>query len=105
MQKANHWSKNNNLLRLIYFIGVLILPMILYLIPLEWIRHQHSICIFKNIIGFECYGCGMFRAILSALHLQIKTAFMYNKLVGIILPLLGYIWAKTIITVFKIKNE
>ena len=58
---------------------------------------QDSICLFKNITGSDCYGCGMTRAILSALHFRLDNAFHYNKLFVIVLPLLVYIWTKTFI--------
>ena len=74
----------------------MLIPVVLYFLPLDWLKNQHSICLYKNLTGHECYGCGMTRAILSALHLQFENAFHYNKLFIIILPLLIYIWAKTI---------
>jgi hypothetical protein len=76
------------------FIGLLIFPVFLYLIPVEWLNEQHSICLFKNIFGRECYGCGMTRAILSAIHFDFEAAFNFNKLVIIVLPLFIYVWIK-----------
>ncbi len=32
-------------------------------------------CIFKTITGLECLGCGMTRAVLSAIKLDFKSAF------------------------------
>jgi hypothetical protein len=51
----------------------------------------------------------MTRAILSAIHFQFTNAFHYNKLVIIVLPLLIYIWFKTLFTlwsgeIFQFKN-
>ena len=37
-------------------------------------------CIFKEITGFECLGCGMTRAVISALKLDFKAAFSYHKM-------------------------
>ncbi|MEI6050540.1 MAG: DUF2752 domain-containing protein [Bacteroidota bacterium] len=66
---------------------------------MDWLKNQHSICLFKNLTGYECYGCGMTRAVLSAIHLQFENAFHYNKLFLIVLPLLIYIWGKTLMNV------
>jgi len=35
-------------------------------------------CIFKAVTGLECLGCGMTRAVLSALKLDFKSAFSYH---------------------------
>jgi hypothetical protein len=78
MLRDTYWLKDNKL-------------------PPEWLKNQHSICLFKNLTGHECYGCGMTRAILSGIHLQFVNAFHYNKLFIIVLPLLVYIWSKTLI--------
>lgn len=37
-------------------------------------------CLFKHIFGIECIGCGMTRAILSALKFNLKSAFMYHSM-------------------------
>jgi hypothetical protein len=72
-------------------------------IPLEWLKNQHSICLFKNITGHECYGCGMTRAYLSAMHFHFADAILYNKLFLIVLPLLIYIWAKKLVNLWPWK--
>ena len=76
------------------FSVILVLPILLYLVPLDWLNKQHTICLFKNIFGLDCYGCGITRAVLSALHLNFKDAINYNIMVVIVLPLLIYIWIK-----------
>ena len=103
MQRDIYWFEGRKLLRLIKPVGLLLVPLVLYLIPLEWLKNQHSICLFKNITGHECYGCGMTRAILSAIHLQFENAFQYNKLFLIVLPLLIYIWSKNIVNLWPKK--
>jgi hypothetical protein len=79
-------------------IGILLIPVVMYFVPLEWLKNQHSICLFRNLTGHDCYGCGMTRAIFSALHFRFDDAFHFNRLYVVVLPLLVYIWAKTIIT-------
>ncbi|MBK7133568.1 MAG: DUF2752 domain-containing protein [Bacteroidales bacterium] len=76
-------------------------PVVLYFIPLDWIKDQHTICLYKNITGNECIGCGMTRAILSVIHFQFENAFYYNKLVVVVFPLLVYIWLKSLLMRFK----
>jgi hypothetical protein len=75
---------------------------LLFIVPFDWIKEQHSVCIYKLVTGHECIGCGMTRAVLSVIHLQFENAFKFNKLVIIVFPLLAYIWAKTI---FKLQKS
>ncbi|MDR1341225.1 MAG: DUF2752 domain-containing protein [Prevotellaceae bacterium] len=49
------------------------------------------------MFGHDCYGCGMTRAVISAIQFDFNSACIYNKLVVIVLPLLMYIWIKTLI--------
>jgi hypothetical protein len=79
-------------------IGILIIPVAMYFVPLEWLKSQHSICLFRNLTGHECWGCGMTRAMFSAIHLRFYDALNFNRLSLVVLPLLIYIWAKTILS-------
>ena len=100
MLREIYWLKDKKLIRFLKCAGVLIIPVVFYFVPLDWLNKQHSICLYKNITGHECYGCGMTRAILSAIHLQFRTAYEFNKLFIIVLPLLVYLWAKTLLTMW-----
>ncbi len=48
-----------------------------------------GICVFKAVTGVECLGCGITRAICSALHGNIAAALAHNALVVIVLPALA----------------
>ena len=85
----------------IQFAACLLLPVVLYMIPTEWIMQGHSICLFRNLFGSQCYGCGMTRAIFSLLHADFQAAWEYNRLVVIVAPLLFYLYIKKVI--FSIK--
>lgn len=50
-----------------------------------------TICIWKNLLGIDCPGCGMTRAILAVFHGHFALAWAYNKGVVIVLPLLIFI--------------
>jgi hypothetical protein len=92
MQKGIYWLKNKKLLLKIKITGILLIPVVFFIIPIQWLEKQHSVCLFKLITGRECYGCGMTRAVLSALHFNFSNAFKYNNLIVIVLPLLIFIW-------------
>jgi hypothetical protein len=85
----------------LYSIVILIMPILLYFIPVEWLNKQATICLFKNILGIECYGCGITRAIISGVQLNLRSAFQYNQMIVIVLPLLTYIWIRTLISFIK----
>ena len=82
-------------------------PLLLYFIPMEWLNGQHTICLFKNLTGHECWGCGITRAVVSVVQFDFAAALHYNKLIVIVFPLLVYEWMKInykLITKKSIKN-
>ena len=46
-------------------------------------------CVFYQITGFYCSGCGASRALRSVLHLDFYQAFRYNAIFTLALPVLG----------------
>lgn len=101
MQKEIFWLRDRSFSGMIITAGLLMVPVVLYFIPLDWLKDQHSICLYKNITGNECIGCGMTRAILSVIHFQFENAFYFNKLIIVVFPLLVYIWSKNVLIRFK----
>jgi hypothetical protein len=87
----------------IKFICILTFPFFLYIIPSSWLNSGHSLCLIKNIWGRECYGCGITRAIVSAVQLDFEAAFNYNKLIVAVLPLFIYVWIKTLVKLWGEK--
>lgn len=89
-----------NYKNIILLFAYIILPIILFFIPLEWLSKQHSICLIKNIFGIECFGCGITRAIISGVQLDFIKAIEYNKMVIIVLPLFINEWIKNLKLIF-----
>ncbi|MFA9205521.1 MAG: DUF2752 domain-containing protein [Burkholderiaceae bacterium] len=85
-------KSKNSILLFVY----IIFPYLLYIIPLDWLNKQHTICLIKNIFGVECFGCGITRAIISVVQLDFIRAIEYNKMVIIVLPLFIYEWFKNL---------
>lgn len=77
----------------------LMLLTLLYIIPITS-DNLSNICLIKRVTRKECWNCGMTRAFLSILHLDLKTAYQYNSKVIIVFPLsIGiylYSWYKYI---------
>jgi hypothetical protein len=63
----------------------------LVFIPTSFLESQHTVCVFRNLTGFSCPGCGMTRAISSLFHGDYFGAFHYNRLVVLVFPLLAYL--------------
>mgnify|MGYP005859072635 len=61
----------------------------LALIPQEAVATGPQVCVFKRLLGMECFGCGMTRAISAALHGDVAAALASNRLVAAALPLLA----------------
>ena len=96
--------KSNNSKNITLLFVYIILPIILFFIPLEWLNKQHSICLIKNIFGIECFGCGITRAIIAGVQLDFTKAMEYNKMVIVVLPLFIYEWIKNLKLIFN-KNK
>jgi len=88
----------------IRFAGILILPVLLFSVPLNWLNGQHTVCLFKNIFGIECWGCGITRAVISAVQFDFKAAFHYNKMIIIVFPLLVYVWGRMLVKTWRMMK-
>lgn len=62
----------------------IVLIIVLYNVPVEKMK---DLCVYKRITGNECWNCGMTRAFLSIMHLEIDDAISYNYKVVIVFPL------------------
>lgn len=51
-------------------------------------------CIFYEITGLKCPGCGVTRMCLSLLHGNVYAAIYYNKVVPFLLPVLSVIFIR-----------
>jgi|SRR5687768_5119350 len=49
-------------------------------------------CVFHAVTGLACPGCGALRAAHSFLHGDFATAFRFNPLLFVLLPLAGLTW-------------
>ena len=82
-----------DIIKYIEFI-LLFMPFILPFISLDWLESKNTICIYTNLTGANCFGCGITKSIVATTQFDFFRAFSYNKLVVVIAPLLLFVWLK-----------
>ena len=73
---------------------VITVPIILFLLPLDFFDHGKPFCLSRLLFDMECYGCGLTRACKHLMHLDYERAFYYNISSFIVLPIIGILWIK-----------
>jgi hypothetical protein len=59
--------------------------------------HFYPTCFFHKTTGLLCAGCGSLRAMHQLLHGHLATAFSFNPLLVVCLPLIGWFGAKRVL--------
>ena len=85
--------KNKALISLLILLAI---PITSIILSNQNIYNDSSICLFTNLFNIDCYGCGMFRSILSFINGNFIAAIDYNAKIFIVLPMLIMIWAKKV---------
>ncbi len=85
MKKASTLNKNYFVI-LAVAVGYPALIAVLYLLKVP--------CLFQHFFGIPCFGCGMTRALLSALKLDFVSAFKLHPM----------FWSVPILYIFLLKN-
>lgn len=87
-------------------VGLFFVPVLLSLIPLDMVENGDTLCLYKNLTGGDCYGCGITRACFNFLHLNFEKALDFNKGVIVVFPLMVYAWISQIVgQITKLKNQ
>jgi hypothetical protein len=94
---ATHKGAFKKTLQIGKLCALFVLPFLLSLSSLDRLEGKHSLCLFKNLFGIECYGCGITKAVIASIQLDFVRAFNYNKLIVLVMPLMIYLWGKEVI--------
>ena len=81
----------------------ILIPIILLVLPVDFFDEGNSICLSVFLFDFECYACGLTRAVMHLIHLDFYNAWLYNKLIVIVFPLMSLLWIKYFLECFNIK--
>ncbi len=65
-----------------------LITITLLILPADFFDSGSSICLSVVLFDKQCYACGLTRAVQHFIHGEFATAYMYNKLVVIVLPLI-----------------
>ena len=81
------------------------LPFLLSRINYKLEGDHFTFCLFKNITGTNCYGCGVLRGISAFLHMDYGWAYHLNRLNVFTIPLLIFQYGRELfrngIRIFK----
>lgn len=96
------FSRTNGCRYIKIFVLVLI-PISLWVLPVDFFDHGQSISLFA-LLGVEeyVYSTGMTRGVMHLMHFDFKGAADYNKLSFIVLPLLFALWLKLLLKEFGV---
>jgi hypothetical protein len=78
----------------LYLLFLVVTPIIFLFLPADFFDSGPTICPSKRFFNLECFGCGMTRAVMHLIHLDIDTAVYYNVGSLIITPFLALFWLK-----------
>ena len=87
--------------------GIILLSIFAFLIIFIILMNIYDIklmCLFKEITGLLCPGCGTTRLLRSLFKLEIKKAFLYNPLVFILIPFIAIYFINQILFLIKGKS-
>jgi hypothetical protein len=73
--------------------ALLLAPFVLWLLPGDVFDNTGiDICPSKLFFDFECYGCGMTRAVMHFHHFQFDDGLYFNQGVLLVYPALMVVW-------------
>lgn len=93
----SHSTGLDRIIRIMWLMGLILFPVVLLLLPATYFDTGHSICLITLTTGQECYGCGITRSIMHLIHFDFLTAWNYNKIAFIVLPILCVLYLEMIV--------
>jgi hypothetical protein len=90
---------------LFYVSGLVIAPLVLFLLPADFFDTGESICLSVQLFDMQCYGCGMTRAIQHLIHFDFQDAYEYNKLSFLVVIVLLIVWFQEIRRVLRLLKQ
>jgi hypothetical protein len=99
-----NYLENQKIIKLWLFL-LLIFPFFLWFLPADFFDNSQTIlCPSRLFFDFECFGCGMTRAVQHLHHFQYEDAAYFNKGSFFVYPVLVIVWFKWLKDVYN-KNK
>ena len=89
---------------ILYLLTLILIPVVLVVLPADFLDNGASICLSVFLFDSECYACGMTRAIQHLIHFDFLIGYEYNKLSVFVLPLLIASYLSELMKTFKRIN-
>lgn len=94
------------IVKVIILMVLLVIPIALLILPSDFFDNGESICPSKRFLDIECLGCGLTRAVMHLIHLDFSTAWAFNKMSYVVVPLGIFYWGKNLKKVIEdLKKE
>jgi hypothetical protein len=85
-----------------WIISLLIFPVLLWMLPSDFFDNTGvDICPSKLLFNYECFGCGMTRAVMHMHHLEWRDALLFNYGIVIVYPALVFFWLRWLLVALK----
>jgi hypothetical protein len=79
----------------VWLAALLLTPFVLWALPANFFNDGNGLsCPSQSLLGLECLGCGMTRAVMHLHHFDFTEAIFYNTGVVVIYPFLIWLWQR-----------
>lgn len=96
METAIRWLEDTSKI-----LFLLMAPVYIWNIDYQSVPAHFTCCLFKNLTGHDCYGCGFLRGCSAFLHLDFHAMIRLNRLNAITVPLLCFLYCKEFYKKFR----
>lgn len=74
---------------------LVLLLLLLFVWSIDYKTHGDlTFCLFKNLTGHDCPGCGVLRGVSAVLHLDLAAAYALNRMNVVVISLLAYLFIR-----------
>ncbi len=96
------FNKKSDKFNRLMLIAYCLVPISIFLLPIDLFDKDETIvCLSRLLFDMECWGCGLTRSVMHAMHGDFLLAYEYNHLITVVLPLLIAIWIKDVRVFWK----
>lgn len=86
--------KKSKILDWAWLAFLILFPLLMLLLPAGYFDEGEAFCPSKRFFDVECLGCGMTRAVMHLIHLDVDSALYYNPGSFLVAPAIAFFWVK-----------